>query len=144
MVRKWRHRRGLTGAGINKTIVVACGPPSSGRRGFVLGNHSYLGHYTWQVGSFEDVEAIQTPGSTAICLYGSSLMKYTSRRLSNFNVHDSAATWQGLQAHRGNFDAAVGTPGCLQPHDDGYPKHPFVCTGGFASPQSQSDARRRL
>ena len=44
-----------------------CGAPSSGRRGFVLGNHSYLGHYTWQ----------------------------------------------GLQARRGDFDAAVGTPGCM-------------------------------
>ena len=78
----------LIGAGINKTIVIACGAPSSGRRGFILGNNTYLGHYTWQ----------------------------------------------GLQAHRGNFDAAVGTPGCLQPHDDGYPKHPFVCSGGFIPP----------
>ena len=75
----------LIGAGINKTIVISCGAPSSGRRGFILGNDTYLGHYTWQ----------------------------------------------GLQASRGNFDAAVGTPGCLQPHNDGYPKHPFVCTGGF-------------
>ena len=75
----------LIGAGINKTIVVACGPPSSGRRGFILGNNTYLGHYTWQ----------------------------------------------GLHAHRRNIDAAFGTPGCLQPHDDGYSKHPFVCSGGF-------------
>ena len=57
----------LIGAGINKTIIIACGAPSSGRRGFILGNNSYLGHYTWQ----------------------------------------------GLQAKRGNFDAAIGTPGCL-------------------------------
>ena len=64
----------VIGAGVNKTFVVACGPPSSGstssgRRGFILGNHSYLGHFTWQ----------------------------------------------GLQSKRGNFDAAVGTPGCLDP-----------------------------
>ena len=57
----------IIGAGINKTYVVSCGAPSSGRRGFVLGNNSYLGHLTWQ----------------------------------------------GLQASRGNFDAAVGTPGCF-------------------------------
>ena len=57
----------VIGAGINKTIIIACGEPSSGRRGFILGNNSYLGHYTWQ----------------------------------------------GLQARRGNFDAAIGTPGCL-------------------------------
>ena len=57
----------LIGAGINRTTIIACGAPSSGRRGFILGNHSYLGHYTWQ----------------------------------------------GLQAQRGDFDAAVGTPGCL-------------------------------
>jgi hypothetical protein len=50
---------------------VACGVPSSGRRGFILGNHSYLGHFTWQ----------------------------------------------GLQKGRGNFDAAVGTPGCLSTGD---------------------------
>ncbi len=75
----------VIGAGINKTIIISCGAPSSGRRGFILGNNSYLGHYTWQ----------------------------------------------GLQAHRGNFDAAVGTPGCLQPHNDGYKRDPFVCTGGF-------------
>ena len=61
----------LVGAGVNKTFVVACGAPSSGRRGFILGNHSYLGHFTWQ----------------------------------------------GLQARRGNFDAAVGTPGCLSTKD---------------------------
>jgi len=59
----------LVGAGVNQTIVVACGAPSSGRRGFILGNHSYLGHFTWQ----------------------------------------------GLQNKRGNFDAAVQTPGCLWP-----------------------------
>lgn len=60
-------RSRLIGAGINKTVVIACGAPSSGRRGFILNNNSYLGHFTWQ----------------------------------------------GLQATRGNFDAAVGTPGCL-------------------------------
>eukprot|EP01047_Picozoa_sp_COSAG01_P065956 COSAG01_NODE_9010_length_2583_cov_3.615539_1_plen_584_part_00 len=69
----------VIGAGINKTIIVACGAPSSGRRGFILGNHSYLGHYTWQ----------------------------------------------GLQAKRSNFDAAVGTPGCLS--TDG-------CNGGCIPP----------
>jgi hypothetical protein len=58
----------LVGAGINRTMIVACGLPSSGRRGFILNNNSYLGHFTWQ----------------------------------------------GLQASRGNFDAAVGTPGCMR------------------------------
>ena len=38
----------LIGAGVNKTLVVSCGRPSSGRRGFLLGNHTYLGHLTWQ------------------------------------------------------------------------------------------------
>lgn len=61
----------IIGAGINKTFVVACGAPSSGRRGFILGNDTYIGHLTWQ----------------------------------------------GLQASRGNFDAAVGTPGCFDPED---------------------------
>ena len=56
----------LVGRGINHTIIVACGAPSSGRRGFILGNHSYLGRFTWQ----------------------------------------------GLQASRGGFDAAIQTPGC--------------------------------
>jgi hypothetical protein len=63
----------VVGAGINQTFVVACGVPSSGRRGFILGNDSYVGHLTWQ----------------------------------------------GLQASRGDFDAAVGTPGCLDPEDCG-------------------------
>ena len=57
----------LIGQGINKTYIVSCGAPSSGRRGFILNNNTHLGHFTWQ----------------------------------------------GLQASRGNFDAAVGTPGCL-------------------------------
>lgn len=74
----------LIGAGINKTVIVACGAPSSGRRGFILGNHSYLGHYTWQ----------------------------------------------GLQAHRGNFDAAFGTPGCLQHDEPG----PMSCYGTNGTP----------
>ena len=64
----------VVGAGINKTFVISCGAPSNGRnparRGFILGNHSYLGGFTWQ----------------------------------------------GLQASRGNFDAAVGTPGCRHPN----------------------------
>ena len=43
----------LIGAGINKTIIVACGHYNNrlnpaGRRGFILGNNTYLGHYTWQ------------------------------------------------------------------------------------------------
>ena len=57
----------LSGSGVNKTYIIACGAPSSGRRGFILNNNSYLGHFTWQ----------------------------------------------GLQATRGGFDSAVGTPGCL-------------------------------
>jgi hypothetical protein len=57
----------LVGKGINKTYIISCGAPSSGRRGFILNNNSYVGHFTWQ----------------------------------------------GLQATRGGFDAAVGTPGCL-------------------------------
>lgn len=57
----------LIGQGINKTYIISCGAPSSGRRGFILNNNTYLGHFTWQ----------------------------------------------GLQASRGNFDAVVGTPGCL-------------------------------
>ena len=64
----------VVGAGINRTFVISCGAPSNGRnparRGFILGNHSYLGGFTWQ----------------------------------------------GLQASRGNFDAAVGTPGCRHPN----------------------------
>jgi len=74
----------VIGAGINKTIIVACGAPSSGRRGFVLGNHSYLGHYTWQ----------------------------------------------GLQASRGNFDAAIQTPGCLNHDEPG----PMACYGTNGTP----------
>jgi hypothetical protein len=57
----------LRGAGVNKTRIVSCGAPSSGRRTLVLGNNTYLGHFTFQ----------------------------------------------GLQAKRGNFEGAVGTPGCL-------------------------------
>ncbi len=57
----------LRGAGVNKTRIVSCGAPSSGRRTLVLGNNTYLGHFTFQ----------------------------------------------GLQTKRGNFEGAVGTPGCL-------------------------------
>jgi hypothetical protein len=57
----------LRGAGVNKTRIVSCGAPSSGRRTLVLGNNTYIGHFTFQ----------------------------------------------GLQARRGNFEGAVGTPGCL-------------------------------
>eukprot|EP00322_Chrysochromulina_rotalis_P010657 CAMPEP_0115840310 /NCGR_PEP_ID=MMETSP0287-20121206/6703_1 /TAXON_ID=412157 /ORGANISM="Chrysochromulina rotalis, Strain UIO044" /LENGTH=460 /DNA_ID=CAMNT_0003293913 /DNA_START=42 /DNA_END=1424 /DNA_ORIENTATION=+ len=34
--------------------------------------------------------------------------------LLNNHTHLGYFTWQGLQASRGNFDAAIGTPGCLQ------------------------------
>ena len=57
----------LIGAGVNKTRIVACGEPSSGRRTLVLNNDSYAGHFTFQ----------------------------------------------GKSATRGNFEGAVGTPGCL-------------------------------
>ena len=60
----------LVGMGVNQTYIVSCGPPSSGRRGLLLGNNSYMGHFTWQ----------------------------------------------GLQATRGDFDSAIGTPGCLPPN----------------------------
>lgn len=69
----------LVGAGINKTFIVSCGLPSSGRRGFILNNNTHLGHFTWQ----------------------------------------------GLQASRGGFDAAVGTPGCLD----------ATCQGGCIPPE---------
>ena len=57
----------LIGAGVNKTRIVACGEPSSGRRTLVLNNDSYAGHFSFQ----------------------------------------------GKSASRGNFEGAVGTPGCL-------------------------------
>ena len=55
----------VVGAGINRTFVVNCGPPSSEMRGFILGNDTYIGHFTWQGhspsrGSFSG--AVQTPG----------------------------------------------------------------------------------
>ena len=66
----------MIGAGVNKTFVVACGSPSSGsassgRRGFILGNHSYLGHFTWQGlqkkgGNFD--AAVGTPHVIITCI----------------------------------------------------------------------------
>ena len=58
---------GLVGAGVNRTRIVSCGAPGSGRRTLILNNDSYLGHFTFQ----------------------------------------------GLSPSRGNFEGAVGTPGCL-------------------------------
>ena len=53
------------GAGINRTFVVNCGAPSSEMRGFILGNDTYVGNFTWQGhspsrGPFSG--AVQTPG----------------------------------------------------------------------------------
>ena len=55
----------LVGAGINKTVVVNCGEPSTEMRGFILGNNTFIGHFTWQGhspsrGEFSGV--VQTPG----------------------------------------------------------------------------------
>ena len=55
----------VVGAGINKTFIINCGPPSTVMRGFVLGNDSYVGRFTWQGhspsrGPFSG--AVQTPG----------------------------------------------------------------------------------
>lgn len=55
----------LVGAGINKTIIVNCGSPSTEMRGFILGNDSYIGNFTWQGHSPSRGEfsgAVQTPG----------------------------------------------------------------------------------
>lgn len=55
----------VVGAGINKTIVVNCGAPSSAMRGFILGNDTYIGGFTWQghsPGRGEFSGAVQTPG----------------------------------------------------------------------------------
>ena len=58
----------VVGAGINKTFVVNCGEPSSEMRGFVLGNDTYVGHFTFQGhspsrGGFSG--AVQTPGGAS-------------------------------------------------------------------------------
>ncbi len=63
----------VVGAGINKTFVVACGAPSSGRRGFILNNNTYLGHLTWQGlqgsrGGFD--AAVGTPGCLSTSCQG--------------------------------------------------------------------------
>ena len=55
----------LVGAGINKTVVVNCGVPTTEMRGFILGNNTYVGGFTWQGnspsrGPFSG--AVQTPG----------------------------------------------------------------------------------
>jgi hypothetical protein len=55
----------VVGAGINKTVIVNCGAPSTEMRGFILGNDTYVGHFTWQGhspsrGGFSGV--VQTPG----------------------------------------------------------------------------------
>ena len=55
----------VVGAGINKTVVINCGEPSTEMRGFILGNNTYIGHFTWQGhspsrGPFSG--AVQTPG----------------------------------------------------------------------------------
>ena len=55
----------VVGAGINKTVVVNCGAPSSEMRGFILGNDTYIGGFTWQghsPGRGEFSGAVQTPG----------------------------------------------------------------------------------
>ena len=101
----------LIGAGINKTIIVACGLPNAGR-GFILGNNSYLGVSTQHIRQF-----------------ACELYTFVDRLLATA-VAWQHFTWQGLQPHRSNFDAAIGTPGCLQPHNDGYPKKLGLCTGG--------------
>lgn len=55
----------IVGAGINKTVIVNCGAPSTTMRGFILGNNTYIGHFTWQGnspsrGEFSGI--VQTPG----------------------------------------------------------------------------------
>ena len=55
----------VVGAGINRTVIVNCGAPSTQMRGFILGNDTYIGNFTWQGhspnrGPFSGV--VQTPG----------------------------------------------------------------------------------